>query len=114
AGAAQAAGADRGAGFGMKTQAIKVKLRDGEMGAYVAIPDRTPSGAIIAIMEIWLECTQWDLTGPTCIPRKCEFIRLSRPVGSDCVPLQSAISRPPCVPRPGRLPCPRRLYCDRS
>jgi carboxymethylenebutenolidase len=38
---------------GMKTQAIKVKLRDGEMGAYVAIPDRTPAGAIIAIMEIW-------------------------------------------------------------
>ena len=37
----------------MKTQAIKVKLRDGEMGAYVAIPDRTPAGAIIAIMEIW-------------------------------------------------------------
>jgi carboxymethylenebutenolidase len=37
----------------MKTQAIKVKLRDGEMGAYVAIPGRTPAGAIIAIMEIW-------------------------------------------------------------
>jgi carboxymethylenebutenolidase len=37
----------------MKTQAIKVKLRDGEMGAYIAIPDRTPVGAIIAIMEIW-------------------------------------------------------------
>ena len=37
----------------MKTQAIKVKLRDGEMGAYLAIPDRTPAGAVIAIMEIW-------------------------------------------------------------
>ncbi len=37
----------------MKTQNIKVKLRDGEMGAYLAIPDRTPAGAIIAIMEIW-------------------------------------------------------------
>jgi hypothetical protein len=37
----------------MKTQAIKVKLRDGEMGAYLAIPDRTPAGAITAIMEIW-------------------------------------------------------------
>jgi dienelactone hydrolase len=37
----------------MKTQTIKVKLRDGEMGAYLAFPDRTPSGAIIAIMEIW-------------------------------------------------------------
>ncbi len=32
---------------------IKVKLRDGEMGAYIAYPDRTPAGAIIAIMEIW-------------------------------------------------------------
>ena len=37
----------------MKTQNIKVKLRDGEMGGYLAIPDRTPAGAIIAIMEIW-------------------------------------------------------------
>ena len=37
----------------MKTQNIKVKLRDGEMGAYLAIPDKTPAGAIIAIMEIW-------------------------------------------------------------
>src|SRR5689334_17441605 len=37
----------------MKTQSIKVKLRDGEMGAYLAIPDKTPAGAIIAIMEIW-------------------------------------------------------------
>src|SRR5205814_763829 len=32
---------------------IKIKLRDGTMGAYVAYPDRTPAGAIIAIMEIW-------------------------------------------------------------
>ena len=31
----------------------RVKLRDGEMGAYLAIPDRTPAGAVIAIMEIW-------------------------------------------------------------
>jgi hypothetical protein len=37
----------------MKTQNITVKLRDGEMGAYLAIPDRVPAGAIIAIMEIW-------------------------------------------------------------
>ena len=50
----------------MKTQAIKVKLRDGEMGAYLAIPDRTPAGAIIAIMEIWLTRIQPDLTGRTC------------------------------------------------
>ena len=51
--AAQAAGAGYSAGSGMKTQNIRVKLRDGEMGAYLAIPDRTPAGAIIAIMEIW-------------------------------------------------------------
>ena len=50
---AQAAVASRGKGIGMKTQNIRVKLRDGEMGAYLAIPDRTPAGAIIAIMEIW-------------------------------------------------------------
>ncbi|HEX9461586.1 MAG TPA: dienelactone hydrolase family protein [Alphaproteobacteria bacterium] len=37
----------------MKTQTIRAKLRDGEMGAYLAIPDRTPVGAVIAIMEIW-------------------------------------------------------------
>jgi len=37
----------------MKTKSIKVKLRDGEMGAYLAIPDHTPAGGIIAIMEIW-------------------------------------------------------------
>jgi len=37
----------------MKTESIKVKLRDGEMGAYLAVPDRTPAGGIIAIMEIW-------------------------------------------------------------
>jgi len=37
----------------MRTENIKVKLRDGTMGAYVAYPDKTPVGAIIAIMEIW-------------------------------------------------------------
>ena len=37
----------------MKARNIKVRLRDGEMGAYLAIPDRAPAGAIIAIMEIW-------------------------------------------------------------
>jgi carboxymethylenebutenolidase len=37
----------------MKTFHTTVKLRDGEMGAYLAIPDKTPAGAIIAIMEIW-------------------------------------------------------------
>src|SRR6266702_4802649 len=37
----------------MKTENITVKLRDGAMGAYLAIPDQTPAGAIIAIMEIW-------------------------------------------------------------
>jgi carboxymethylenebutenolidase len=37
----------------MKTENITVELRDGAMGAYLAIPDQTPAGAIIAIMEIW-------------------------------------------------------------
>lgn len=37
----------------MKTQDITLKLRDGEMGAHVAYPDKTPAGAIVAIMEIW-------------------------------------------------------------
>ena len=37
----------------MQTRNVKVKLRDGEMGAYLAIPDGKPAGAIIAIMEIW-------------------------------------------------------------
>jgi len=37
----------------MKSQTIRVPLRDGEMGAYLALPQRTPAGAVIAIMEIW-------------------------------------------------------------
>jgi carboxymethylenebutenolidase len=37
----------------MKTSNIKVPLRDGTMGAYLAVPDRTPVGGIVAIMEIW-------------------------------------------------------------
>ena len=37
----------------MRTEDIEVPLRDGVMGAHVAYPDRTPAGAIIAIMEIW-------------------------------------------------------------
>ena len=37
----------------MRTENIRVKLRDGEMGAYIAYPDKTPAGAVIAIMEIW-------------------------------------------------------------
>jgi carboxymethylenebutenolidase len=37
----------------MQTRSITVPLRDGSMGAYLAIPDRPPAGAIIAIMEIW-------------------------------------------------------------
>src|SRR5207237_6639174 len=37
----------------MRTETISVQVRDGTMGAYVAYPDRTPAGAIIAIMEIW-------------------------------------------------------------
>jgi len=37
----------------MQTASFRVRLRDGEMGAHVAFPDKTPAGAIIAIMEIW-------------------------------------------------------------
>lgn len=37
----------------MRTEEIEVSLRDGVMGAHIAYPDRTPAGAIIAIMEIW-------------------------------------------------------------
>src|SRR6201995_1888318 len=37
----------------MRTENIRVKLRDGEMGAYIAYPDKKPVGAVIAIMEIW-------------------------------------------------------------
>ena len=37
----------------MKTSNIQVKLRDGSMGAYLAVPEGPPKGAVIAIMEIW-------------------------------------------------------------
>ena len=37
----------------MQTRELRVRLRDGEMGAHVAFPDKTPAGAVIAIMEIW-------------------------------------------------------------
>ena len=37
----------------MKTSNIQVPLRDGVMGAYLAVPDGPPKGGIVAIMEIW-------------------------------------------------------------
>ena len=37
----------------MQTRTLQVPLRDGVMGAYLAIPDGPPAGAVIAIMEIW-------------------------------------------------------------
>lgn len=37
----------------MRTQNVRVQLRDGEMGGYLAIPDGTPKGGVVAIMEIW-------------------------------------------------------------
>src|SRR3954463_11856950 len=37
----------------MRTKNVRVPLRDGEMAAHVAFPERTPAGAVIAIMEIW-------------------------------------------------------------
>ena len=37
----------------MRNETVTVPLRDGSLNAYVAYPDKTPAGAIIAIMEIW-------------------------------------------------------------
>lgn len=37
----------------MRNETIKIPMPGGEMGAYVAYPDTTPAGCIIAIMEIW-------------------------------------------------------------
>ena len=37
----------------MKISNITVPLRDGMMGAYLAVPDGPPVGSIVAIMEIW-------------------------------------------------------------
>jgi carboxymethylenebutenolidase len=37
----------------MRSENIRVPLRDGEMRAYLALPERRPAGAVIAIMEIW-------------------------------------------------------------
>ena len=36
----------------MQARNVKVALRDGEMGAYLALPDRTPVGAIIATTTV--------------------------------------------------------------
>ena len=37
----------------MRTESIKLSLSDGEMSAYVAYPEKSQVGALIAIMEIW-------------------------------------------------------------
>ena len=37
----------------MRTENVNIPMRDGVMGAHIAWPDKTPAGAIIAIMEIW-------------------------------------------------------------
>jgi carboxymethylenebutenolidase len=37
----------------MQTRNIKIPLRDGVMGGYLAVPDGPSAGAIVAIMEIW-------------------------------------------------------------
>jgi carboxymethylenebutenolidase len=37
----------------IKYSNITVPMRDGTMGAYLAVPEGPPKGAIIAIMEIW-------------------------------------------------------------
>ena len=37
----------------MFTETIKLNLTDGQMSAYIAYPEKSPIGAVIAIMEIW-------------------------------------------------------------
>ncbi len=37
----------------IETRNIRVKLRDGTMGAFLALPERRPAPGIVAIMEIW-------------------------------------------------------------
>ncbi|MEK6594633.1 MAG: dienelactone hydrolase family protein [Pseudomonadota bacterium] len=37
----------------MQTRNITIPLRDGAMGGYLAVPDRTPVATVVAIMEIW-------------------------------------------------------------
>ena len=37
----------------MFTETINLNLTDGQMGAYIAYPEKSPIGAVIAIMEIW-------------------------------------------------------------
>ena len=51
----------------MKTKDIRVPLRDGVMGAHLAVPERTPAGAIVAIMlhmamrDRWVQAEVNDL-----------------------------------------------------
>jgi carboxymethylenebutenolidase len=37
----------------MFTETINLNLTDGQMNAYIAYPEKSPIGAVIAIMEIW-------------------------------------------------------------
>jgi len=37
----------------IETRTVAVKLRDGIMGAFLALPERRPAPGIVAIMEIW-------------------------------------------------------------
>jgi len=37
----------------IETRNVTVKLRDGTMGAFLALPERRPAPGIVAIMEIW-------------------------------------------------------------
>ena len=41
----------------MRTENIKVKLRDGTMGAYIAYPDKTPAGKAHLVKER----SRWEL-----------------------------------------------------
>ena len=50
----------------MNTSNIRVPLRDGEMGAYLAVPDRTPAGAVIAILLLGAPSSRISHTATGC------------------------------------------------
>lgn len=37
----------------MREEMVRVKMRDGTMGGWLAVPEGKPRGAVVAIMEIW-------------------------------------------------------------
>ena len=67
----------------MITKNIKVPLRDGEMGAYLAVPDRTPAGAIIAIKRRFGTPHSFRGQPPVCLSLTTECL-CRRPVVGLC------------------------------